>query len=41
MSKEFWGSFWEMLIICGFHPFEIRQEARAIEVLRVAGVYSK
>lgn len=41
MSKNFWGEFWQTLIDCGFHPFEIRQEARALEVLRTAGVYSE
>ena len=39
MSENFWRSFWDTLIACGYHPFEAREESRGFEVLRVAGVY--
>ena len=40
LSKEFWGAFWETLTTAGFYPWEIRQQARSIELLRTIGVYS-
>ena len=40
MSKNFWGAFSDTLIKAGFHPFEIRQQARAFELLRTFGIYA-
>ena len=39
MSKAFWGAFYETLLGLGFNFFDIRQEARTIEALRVVGVF--